>query len=83
MNNKDSALYLLAIRYRTRAQKKGKITGWYGRRGGTAQRKYVCNICDKVIATESARFPRTLTSQAALDEHGQKHIEEHGLADYT
>lgn len=80
MDTKDNALFLLAQRRRERLQKKGKITNWYGRRGGSVQRKYVCYLCDCVIDTESAKSPQTIHAHEAIEAHGLGHLKEHNLA---
>lgn len=80
MNAKDEALFLLAERYRKRNEKKGKIKHWYGRKGGSVQRKYVCHICDQVIDTESAKSAMTKHAEEAIENHGIGHLKEHNIA---
>lgn len=81
MNNFDNALSLLAKRYCERAGKKSPKQ-WLDTRKGSKNRKYVCHICSKTICSESSANPRTYESEEAIKAHGQKHLEEHGLADF-
>lgn len=82
MNAQDNALFLLAKRYHKRNEKKGTVNHWYLIRKGPKNKKYICHICNKEICTEAKANPKTSTSEDILNEHGMRHLEEHGLADF-
>ena len=77
--NKDDILYLLAQRSRKRTGNKHYIAKWYGRRGGSSQRKYLCYLCDTMIDTESAKYPMTRHAKMAIESHGLYHLKQHNL----
>jgi hypothetical protein len=70
----EKFLFNLAIRFRKKTKQSLNIKRWYGRRGGSSQRKYICYICDCVIDTESARYALTKHAEHAINKHGDNHI---------
>jgi hypothetical protein len=63
-------LYALATKLNKR------VAGWYGRRGGSKQRRYICYLCRACIDTESARDRPTVHAQKAIAEHRKIHVAE-------
>lgn len=80
MNQKVSeVLFLLAKRERKKRQQYHFIKRWFGYNQGSAQRRYVCYICNAVIDTESSRYPITKHTTHAIEEHGLNHLKSNGL----
>lgn len=79
MKSFNDTLFALAKRYRTRAGKVNNILRWYGRRQGSARRKYICYVCNGVIDTESSRYRITKHAEQAIYNHGKAHLDEHNL----
>lgn len=72
MDDLDERLFELVLQ-RYKGKPGGRPTNWYGRRGGSSQRKWVCYICDEVIATESALYPQTNHAARDIKEHRLTH----------
>lgn len=73
MKSHDAAiLYFLAKR------KNPRVASWYGARGGSSRRTYLCYLCRCTIDTESARNRMTKHAATAIRDHGAMHLEEIG-----
>ena len=62
---------LVASRYKGRPG--GHPVRWWGRRGGATRTTYVCYVCDRVIDTESAKYPMTVHASEAIEKHALTH----------
>lgn len=70
---------ILRLRARDMRREEGNtryISGWYGVRGGSSRRAYVCYLCDTWIDTESAQWRQTKHAERAIEEHRQMHLAE-------
>ena len=74
--NSTTEQFYIELLYAIASKKNKRIAGWYGRRGGSKQRKYICYLCRACIDTESARDWPTVHAQKAIAEHRQIHLAE-------
>jgi hypothetical protein len=69
----SEVLFFLAKRERNKRNQYHFIKRWYGYNQGSAQRRYVCYICNTVIDTESSKYPMTKHAECSIEEHGIAH----------
>jgi len=74
--NATTEQFWLELLYALSTRLNKRVAGWYGRRGGSKQRRYICYLCRACIDTESARDRPTVHAQKAIVEHRQMHVAE-------
>ena len=71
------AANLFLNRYVYNVVKNRRAHRWYGHSGSSTQvRRYVCYICRKLIATDSAKWMPTVHADKAVEAHKVEHLRE-------
>jgi len=68
--------FWIELLYALATKQNKRVAGWYGRRGGSKQRHYICYLCRACIDTESARGRPTVHAQKTVIEHRKMHVAE-------
>ena len=76
--SEHAQLYEAAVAIRAARGEHHHIGGWYGKRGSSHRRTYVCYLCDCIIDTESAQSRPTVHAYRALDQHARWHLDVDG-----